>query len=211
MISLGSRISAFISLPITLAGIVLAYPLITFWMGSDFTDDGYLVQLFLSYVIFAPMAVYSYNIIIGAGKMRGLLIMQISGLIINLSVSLVLVFTIGIEGVILGTVISTMATMIPTIMLAHRITGGSTLGFLTNVAIRAYSVPVLLALVLWYVSDTWPPTSLVSVGAYGLSYIGVSYVVNTRVALYQDERAELAASIKGRLPRFSSGGRSAAG
>lgn len=101
----GLRILLAILLPLITSLIVFANPIITIWMGEYYANKAtVLSQLFLSYWYIYIIIFYFNNISWGMGLVKKYSKLNLIGAVLNVAISIVLVKTLGIVGVVLGTV-----------------------------------------------------------------------------------------------------------
>jgi O-antigen/teichoic acid export membrane protein len=99
-----TRYSVLLTIPVSALAIALAGPFITTWIGSDFTEAIGLTQVAVAYVfVVAPLQAGS-NLLQGVGRAGTVLWASSASVLVNLVVSLVLVHTVGLVGVFLGTI-----------------------------------------------------------------------------------------------------------
>ncbi|HEY8583115.1 MAG TPA: oligosaccharide flippase family protein, partial [Capillimicrobium sp.] len=106
----GTRLSVAASLPAVIAAGAFAEPLVTTWIGDDYADAAGPTRLFLVVVLLSAFVGLGQSVLVGMGRVTGMLWIGLVWVAINLPVSIVLAGPLGIEGVILGTVASQAIT-----------------------------------------------------------------------------------------------------
>ncbi len=164
-----------ISLPITLGVMVLAESFIHYWIGIQYVSDAGITRLFLVYLIIAPMTVVGYNLMIGMGRLRQLVIIQFVSTIVNLGLSLTLARSMGVAGVIVGTLVGTVIAFFPYLRLFLRSLDLTWSRLIVGTVVPTYPLGLVLALVLMLITRVRSPASLFEVGLYGMLFAAVYY------------------------------------
>ena len=99
----GSKYAVAMSLPVTVAGLLYARPLISTWVGSEYEHLTGVTRLFLVYPALVVVHTIGVTMLFGLGRMKGLLRLSLVAVGVNLVVSLALVRHLGIAGVVWGT------------------------------------------------------------------------------------------------------------
>ncbi len=102
----GTRYSAAIIAPATVAAMLLARPFIRVWMGDSFVHLAPLAQAFVSYYLVAVLTSMVGQVALGTGQSALLGKIALVSALVNLGVSLTLVVRWGIAGVIAGTLVA---------------------------------------------------------------------------------------------------------
>jgi O-antigen/teichoic acid export membrane protein len=94
-------------MPVILAGFIFAEPLIRTWVGEAIADDATTAtRLFFVYLALIIFQQVGTTAVTGLGRLRPLLLITAGTLLVNLGASIALVGDLGIDGVVLGTVIA---------------------------------------------------------------------------------------------------------
>ena len=101
----GTCYTVAMSLPVTVGAFALAEPLIRDWIGPEGTGAAGPARLFLIYLFINVVHNVGSTMVVTLGRLRTMLIVTMSNVAINLVVSIALVGPLGIEGVILGTLV----------------------------------------------------------------------------------------------------------
>lgn len=103
----GSSYTIAVTLPVVVAGFIFAEDLIRTWVGQSLTDDATgATRLFFVYLAIVLPHVVGVSVLTGLGKLRWVLINAAGVLVVNLGLSIALVSPLGIEGVVVGTVVA---------------------------------------------------------------------------------------------------------
>ena len=101
----GTKYSLVVTLPMVVAGMLLARPIVVVWVGPAQAEAAGLAVLALAYTaLTAPMQVSS-NVLVGIGRAPAVLFAAAGAIVINLVVSIVLVRQVGICGAFIGTLL----------------------------------------------------------------------------------------------------------
>ncbi|MFA5033565.1 MAG: oligosaccharide flippase family protein [bacterium] len=152
--------------PLTLALMILAKPLIYYWIGQEYVYIYRMARLFLSYLLVYSIVPVAYNMLIGIGKIGALLRIQIISTLINLLISIFITYKIGITGVIWGTIIGTSFAIIPYLSIALKTFKLKWTLFLQGTTLKVYPASFLSAGLLLIFSKIAPPHSIIEVGMY---------------------------------------------
>jgi teichuronic acid exporter len=101
----GSCYTVAASLPVLVGAFAFAEPLVRDWIGSDADGAAAPARLFLAYLLINVVHNVGSVMVVALGRLRAMLIITLSNVLINLVVSVALVGPLGIEGVILGTLV----------------------------------------------------------------------------------------------------------
>jgi O-antigen/teichoic acid export membrane protein len=163
----GTKYTIALCLPAAIFTLVFAEAIIRYWIGPDYVHDAGITRLYLVYLFYLPITVVGYNMMIGMNRVQPLIRTQIATTLVNLAVSVVLVNSVGMAGVIWGTLIGNALTLYP--YLRHFLT---TLKVpwarFWNESLRpTYSVALLFALLLYAVVRRQAIGSLTELAALG--------------------------------------------
>ena len=101
----GSCYTVAASLPVLVGAFAFAEPLVRDWIGSEADGAALPARLFLAYLLINVVHNVGSVMVVALGRLRAMLIITLSNVLINLVVSVALVGPLGIEGVILGTLV----------------------------------------------------------------------------------------------------------
>ena len=99
----GTRYAVALGVPLSVAAILYARPLLSTWVGAEYESLTGATRLFLVYPAIAVTVVVGQAMLTGLSRMREMLRLQVGALAVNLAVSVLLVSRVGIIGVIWGT------------------------------------------------------------------------------------------------------------
>ncbi len=116
----GTRILVAILAPITLLAGIYAAPFLEVWVGKAFVPYAWMLQLFLVATLPLVLAVIG-QMAVGMGKIKVAAISALTGALVNLPLSYYLTSRLGVEGVIWGTVLTTLISnlLVPGAYLFH--------------------------------------------------------------------------------------------
>jgi len=101
----GTRYTLALSLPVTIAAMILARPLIVGWVGEGYAGFAGAAQLFLTYQLVVCTATIAGTMLVGMGRVREIAGYVTGAVLINLVISVALAPRLGIYGVITGTLV----------------------------------------------------------------------------------------------------------
>jgi O-antigen/teichoic acid export membrane protein len=149
---LGTKLCILITLPVAAVFFLLGDVFIGLWMGAEFAEPSgqVLAILAISSVLSAPQYVFS-SVLYGMSRHRVIAILRIVEATANLALSIVLVQTIGLAGVALGTAIpSLLIVMFVLPPVACRIVGIGLPEYYAKVYLRpALAITPLVLAAVW--------------------------------------------------------------
>jgi O-antigen/teichoic acid export membrane protein len=101
----GTRLTLAIVMPLSVGLILVARPLVTAWVGPEFSGSVIVLQLLLAAVILRVGSATAATILKGAGLHRLLAGVNMTAALCNIAISLAVAPVYGLPGVALGTVI----------------------------------------------------------------------------------------------------------
>lgn len=102
----GTSYTVALTVPIAVAAILFAHPLVTGWVGDEWEPAVGLTRLFLVWMLLNAATTVGWSILVAMGRLRPIVLLNVAWMILNLFLSLLLVHPLGVAGVIWGTVIS---------------------------------------------------------------------------------------------------------
>jgi O-antigen/teichoic acid export membrane protein len=186
-------------LPIAVAGMLYAKPIIVTWVGASYGHLAGAARLFLLFPALAIALVIGQTMLMGLGRMRRLLVYQAVAVSLNLALSIVLVDSLGITGVIWGTIAAYAVLWVPLNRLFLHEFGISAREWAGRVILpNAPGLAVQLALGFATLSWVSGFDHLWEVAIAFAVNCGVSVAVFVFVALGAGERHSLLESFRGR-------------
>lgn len=146
----GTKYALALGVPVSIAGIVYARPLIRTWVGVEYTQLTGATRLLLVYPVLAISLVVGQSMLIGLGRMSQMLRFHAGAVGVNLAVSVVLVREIGLIGVIWGTICGHLLLWVPFTRLLL-----DAFGLRLTAWLRLVVVPVLPGWVIQVVVSIW--------------------------------------------------------
>jgi hypothetical protein len=200
----GSHYSTAVTLPFIVAGFAFAYPLIATWVGADIAHDAAPVaQLFFIYLAIVLPNVVGVGVLVGLGKLRGVLAISGGVAAVNLGVSIAAVaLGAGIEGVVIGTVAAN-ALFFPAqlwLCLHHfKVSLGHWLRAIIRPNLPALVVQAATAVPLVALAND-VDSLVVSLLLFGLS-VAISYATWLAVGLQREQRQVFIGTLRRALGR----------
>lgn len=99
----GVKFNIIVILPVVLNIMIFANPFIKLWLGSDYMDVVPYTLVFVSYFFVVIITTVPTNVLMGQGLIKFFSIMAVLNGIINFILSIFLVKSLGVMGVIIGT------------------------------------------------------------------------------------------------------------
>lgn len=102
----GTRYSSAISLPVVIAALIFAEPLITDWLGDSLRDAVSPTRIFLCVLLLMIFNNVGTTMLVALGRrLKAYIVAVVANVLINLVVSIALVHPLGINGVLIGSLI----------------------------------------------------------------------------------------------------------
>ena len=102
----GTKFAVMLSTPLVLVLFTMAHPIIKFWMGSGFETSAYILQILVLGFYINTFTHALTPALVGTGKVKICVYYAIISIIINISLSIILILKIGVLGAALGTSIT---------------------------------------------------------------------------------------------------------
>ncbi|HRE48786.1 MAG TPA: oligosaccharide flippase family protein [Aggregatilineales bacterium] len=172
-----TRFTAAFAAPATILLIVLAESMTRYWIGAEYLHTVTATRLFLSYLLMYLLIRVGQNMLIGMNRLAVLLPALLISTIVNLLVSLIAVGSLGVTGVILGTVVGNAAACLLYLYAFRRDIGITFSEVWRRVIWRTYPQALMAGGAVFLLATSQPPRNLFQVGLYGalgmLVYFGL--------------------------------------
>jgi O-antigen/teichoic acid export membrane protein len=197
----GSSYTVAVTLPVIVAGFIFAAPLIRTWVGAEIEREATsATRWFFVYLLIVLLHVVGVSILVGLGKMRPVLAVSFGVLVVNLGLSIALVRPLGIDGVVIGTVVANgLAFPVMLVILLRQFELGLGEWFhrivwpnLPGVVAQAATAPPLL----WLAARA---DNVAEAGGVFLISVGVSLATFFLAGVPRPERDVLVATIRAAL------------
>jgi O-antigen/teichoic acid export membrane protein len=184
------RYTYLIILPILAVLFVYIHDFMRLWVGAELAEHAYLSLILLAGYLILPAPTVANTMVVGLEKVRQTIWIPIVGTTLNLVVSVVLLQVVGLAGLLLGTLVSQLFTLIPYVRFMKRFTEFSYSDLVLPLApalLVALGSSVLnLGVRTIFGNDIW----ILAAGVFVT--LGTNYFINVRFLLKSDERAFLA-------------------
>jgi O-antigen/teichoic acid export membrane protein len=187
----GTRYTLAVSLPVTVAAMILAHPLIVAWVGSSYAVFVGPAQLFLTYQLLSCSATIALTILIGLGRIKAVTAYVTLAVAVNLVVSIALASSLHVTGVIIGTLIGYGITVPLYIRLVLQELGMGLDAFLRKAILPILPWAVVFAAVLGLTAQLVNPVGLIVIALCCVPASIVYIVCVVRFAMTRDERVAL--------------------
>lgn len=197
-----TRLSLTIGLPVACTYVMLGDIFIGLWMGEQFVEQASMVLLILGLTQILSFPHYSIaSILYGIGRHRTLAFLRMGEGIINLVLSIVLVKSMGLMGVALGTAIPhtvIFGVILP--LYACSLLGISWWKYITSSLAGPLLNAVPFMLAAWFVHERLVPTGLVSFFAIVAVLCLLYAITGYGLCLSGEERRMVRARLQRYLP-----------
>jgi O-antigen/teichoic acid export membrane protein len=197
----GTRYTLALIVPLTVAGMVLAAPLLEVWLGHEFRDGAPAMAILLSYWLVTGSVGVGGAVIIAAGRAGTLARYAWIAALANLAISLALTPLIGLEGVAIGTTVPYLIAFPFTIRLIRSVVPVGLADLAKEVWIPSYATGLALAAGLGLVRLSAPLDSVPAVVGVGAAGVVAYWIAFYAIWMRPDER-EL---VRGLLPGRAQG------
>jgi O-antigen/teichoic acid export membrane protein len=186
----GTRYTLAATVPLTVVLMVLSEPVLRVWLGERYTSASSAMTLLLAYLLVTAHNGIATALLTAAGRLRSFALLTMLAALLNLALSLALAPILGLNGVVLGTTISS-AVLFPFILvLLLRTVPGVGLNDLAREAwLPADATGVALAAALVVARVLLPLDTLPQVAAVAMAGLFGYFVVYYAVWLRPSERA----------------------
>ena len=197
----GSCYTVAVTLPVLVAGFILTPALIRTWVGEAIERDATAAtRWFFVYLLIVLLHTVGVGILVGLGRLKPVLLTSFGVLVVNVGLSLALVRPLGIEGVVIGTVVANaLAFPFMFVVLLHQFELSPAEWFrrivwpnLAGVVAQALTAAPLL----WLAARA---DNVAEAGGLFLLSVGISLATFLLVGVPRPERAVLIATIRAAL------------
>ena len=183
----GTKFAVTLSTPLVIVLFTLAHPIIKFWMGSGFETSAYILQILVLGFFINTFTHALTPTLVGTGKVKIFACYAIVSIIMNISLSIILILKMGVLGAALGTSITMILLWSVFTIHISRVFDISVL-HLFEALKRTIFVGVGLFISLYLLYYYFPPDNLYWLLIYALC-IGIIYLaLVVRFILNPDER-----------------------
>ncbi len=153
--------------------LIFTKPILNLWIGPEFESSAIYARLFLLVTFFVLNHTAGMQILIGTGKIKSITRYQVIVAVFNLALSIVLVKTIGLIGVVLGTVIPFIVMEWFYIKIAFKTLGVKWQEYIPKVLIKAYIPGLISAAVLLILNHYFHPVRVHEI----ILVIGINFII----------------------------------
>jgi O-antigen/teichoic acid export membrane protein len=184
--------------PVVVVLVVLSQPIINVWLGDRFADAAPGMAIFVSYWLLGANTGVAGSMLVAAERLRSLNYYAWAGAVLNLGLSLLLTPHLGLEGPIIGTVVSYVA-LLPWFWVMVRDEFRISFREVWREAwLPAYSTAAVVAGVLLAVRLTLDVNSLPAVVAAAVVALAIGWGLYYAVWLRENERLLLRSFLRRR-------------
>jgi O-antigen/teichoic acid export membrane protein len=184
----GMRYTLAAAVPLTIAVMILAKPILTVWLGAKFAVAATAMTLLASYWLINGNTSVPGRMLIAAGRIRVLTLYSVAVACLNLGLSIALTPSFGINGVVLGTTISYLLGFPFFLWIVLSTFPVRIAELAREVWLPAYVTGALVAAPLLAIRLTVPLDALAEVVAAGVIAIIVYWAIYYAVWLRPNER-----------------------
>ena len=187
----GTRYTLALSLPVTIAALILARPLLVAWVGAKYAGYSGPAQLFLTYQLVTCTATIASTMLVGMGRVRQVTAYVTMAVVVNLVISILLAKPLGVSGVIIGTLVGYGISGPLYIRLILRELSMSFGEFVRRAIVPIVPWAALFAVVIAVTAQFLAPQGLIAVALCCIPAIVVYVAGVARFAVTGEERSAL--------------------
>lgn len=187
----GTKYTAAFVLPVAVGLIVLARPLLLSWLGPQFAESSFSAQMLLLVWLVFPNLAVAFTIFVGTGRLRFLLAFTGVHALLNLTLTLLLVSSLGVLGVVLGTATAEFVMFPVGMWYTLRVLEVGPAEYVRRVVLPTYPLLLLTAALAWGAVAAGLTNTLAGVAAVGLFSVGAYWLGVFLLGLTRDERADM--------------------
>jgi|HubBroStandDraft_6_1064221.scaffolds.fasta_scaffold83958_3 O-antigen/teichoic acid export membrane protein len=187
----GTRYSLELSLPVTIAAMILARPLLIYWVGGQYASFSGPAQLFLTYQLVSCTAGIANTMLVGMGRVRAVTVYVTIAMVMNLGISIALARPLGVSGVIIGTLVGYGITAPLYIRLVLRELSMGVGEFVVQAILPVLPWAAVFAAVVALTAQLVMPASLIAVALCCVPGTLVYIAGVVRFAMTREERSTL--------------------
>jgi O-antigen/teichoic acid export membrane protein len=192
----GTKYTLALVTPVVVVLIVLARPLLQHWLGDSFAAQALAAQIMVSHQLLTAGTYLGDNMIVGMGKLSKRLPFAVAFALANLLLSLALVRSFGILGVVLGTVIPYYIDYPIHMRQLLRWLDVPTRRWLREVVLPTYPLLVIPLVICVFALGTPLAGSLLGIAGTGTVAVALYWLALIAVGLSSTEKAELMAALR---------------
>jgi len=193
----GTRYSLLVSAPVTVGAMVLAGPAIDIWLGGGYHAAVIPAVLALGYVLVAGTIQVASFELQGVGRARALIPVYAVTTVVNLGLTILLVFWLGPAGAFAASLVTLPLFMFPQLRLALRELGGGFLEFLRR-GVFPVMMPTALMAAVAALALQLPTTPIVKLVLGVCAGMLLYCAVALRWSVSREEIAELRRLVRAR-------------
>jgi len=187
----GAKYSLMLLNPVVIVLIVIARPLLLVWLGPAFAAYAIAAQLLISHQLLTSGTAVGDSMILGLGQLNKRVPYAVAVAALNLAISITLVRTLGILGVVLGTTIPWLLDYPFHMRLILRTLDVPVGMWLRRTVLPTYPLLLLPALLAWWLISTPLQGSLLGIAAIGVVSVGGYWLAVYALGFDAGERADV--------------------
>lgn len=188
----GTKYQMAVTIPVIIVVLVLSERFIRVWIGPDYVYLANLARLFVVSVFLDSMIAVGQNMLIGIGRVKPMMWINVVTTAVNLSLSVFLTLKFGIVGVMWGTLVGLALAVYPYFWFFVDSMKVSWARIWHEVLWPTYSVAFVMAVLLYNAEKRLVmPDNFWTLGMLGLVGVGAYFLLFWKFSLMPDERKML--------------------
>lgn len=171
--------------------IILSKPILTVWMGHEFTSMYVVLWILLAGLFFNINHLVPVTILQGMGKIRVVMILHVVWAISNLALSIILVNKMGMVGIALGTTLPLIPLEFFYMKQSFKFINVRWKTYLHECLLKTYPPAACAAIILYIITHLYYPSTLIEIVFYGLIGVSVYIVIFYISGLEELERKDI--------------------
>jgi O-antigen/teichoic acid export membrane protein len=195
----GTKYALAMTLPVICILFVLAPEIVRVWISPQYVSSAFYARLFLSYLLFWTFTAVGWNMLIGVNLTKSIVKIQIASIAVNLFLSYILARSIGVSGVIYGTIIGNLVAFFPYMTLMMRTFKVSFKELFLEIVLCTYPQAILTSALLFALSFFWLPNSVISLAIQAILAAGFYCVLFFYTGMRREERVQILSLVSVRM------------
>ena len=200
----GTRYSMILTFSLATPLVAFAVPLVKFWVGGEYVHLAPYLQIFSMHMLVSTIAGFGTTMLVGMKRVDHVLKVAFTATVVNLTLSLLLIWEFGVYGLLIGTVAGFFIGLIPYLYIFRKEFGIDFLDLYRELGRKVYIPGLLFFIAVNAVSVVFEP-AIAGASFFGLlSLVGISsslYLIWAWFVMFAKSDRELLIDYAGKTAR----------